>query len=92
MKKVTFYYNDNTNYYNLILEYNKISSSFVDCLPATATAFNFMIYEVPLIKHSWKNTIIDLYDTFENMAVVYGSLLKLTTDFDISLKFIFITS
>ena len=34
-----------------------------------------------------KNTAA-LYPTFKNMTIVYGSLLKLTTGFDIALKFI----
>ena len=87
------YYNNPNNPYNLLLEYNKFTSSpvhiepYVD--PYAGTVNHYSIGEVPFIEYEYGiGHIKDMYDTFENMATVYGSLLKLTTDFDVSLKFI----
>ena len=87
------YYNTPNNPYNLLLEYNKFTSSpvhiepYVD--PYAGTVNYYSIGEVPFIEYEYGiKHIKDMYDTFENMATVYGSLLKLTTDFDVSLKFI----
>lgn len=83
------YANDTDNLYDLVLEYNKFTSSSVTVLPHNpGEVVNFSIAEVPLIEYTYglKN-IIHMYNTFSNMATVYGSLLKLTTDFEISLKF-----
>lgn len=83
------YYNTPSNYYNLLLEYNKFSSSPVKVLPRSETTVYYSIGEVPFIKYDYGiDHIIDMYDTFENMKETYGSLLKLTTDFEVSLKFI----
>lgn len=83
------YYNNPYHLYNLLLEYNKFSSSPVKVLPRTETTVSYSIGEVPFLEYHYgiENTI-NMYDTFENMATVYGSLLKLTTDFEVSLKFI----
>ena len=87
------YYNTPNNPYNLLLEYNKFTSSpvhiepYVD--PYAGTVNYYSIGEVPFIEYEYGiEHIKDMYDTFENMATVYGSLLKLTTDFEVSLKFI----
>lgn len=83
------YYNSPTNLYDLLLEYNKFSMCPVTCVPTSETRFDFSVGEVPFIEYNYGiEHIIDMYDTFENMRAVYGSLLKLTTDFDVSLKFI----
>lgn len=83
------YYNTPSNYYNLILEYNKFTSSPVKILPRSETTVYYSIGEVPFIKYDYGiEHIIEMYDTFENMKQTYGSLLKLTTDFEVSLKFI----
>lgn len=83
------YYNTPSNPYNLILEYNKFTSSPVQVLPRSETTVYYSIGEVPFIEYTYgiKN-IIDMYDVFETMKLTYGSLLKLTTDFEVSLKFI----
>ncbi|WP_300943814.1 hypothetical protein [uncultured Duncaniella sp.] len=82
------YYNNPMHPYDLLLEYNKFTSCPVTCVPVTETKFDFSIGEVPFIEYNYGIAhVIDMYDTFENMRGVYGSLLKLTTDFDISLKF-----
>lgn len=82
------YYNASYNPYNLILEFNKFTSSHVLVEPYTETTLQFSIAEVPFIKYDYGiENIVNLYPSFENMLTVYGSLLKLTTDFDISLKF-----
>lgn len=82
------YYNTPSNLYNLILEYDKFTSSPIKLSPLTETTVEYSIAEVPFLEYNYgiKN-VIDLYDTFENMAQVYGSLMMLTTDFDVSLKF-----
>lgn len=83
------YYNNPYHLYNLLLEYNKFSSSPVKVLPRTETTVSYSIGEVPFLEYHYGiENIINMYDTFENMATVYGSLLKLTTDFEVSLKFI----
>ena len=57
--------------------------------PYAGTVNYYSIGEVPFIEYEYGiEHIKDMYDTFENMATVYGSLLKLTTDFEVSLKFI----
>lgn len=83
------YYNTPSNYYNLILEYNKFSSSPVRVEPRSETTVYYSVGEVPFIKYDYGiEHIINMYPTFENMKQTYGSLLKLTTDFEVSLKFI----
>ena len=83
------YYNNPSNLYDLILEYNKFTSSPVKVEQYKEGAYMFNIGEVPFIKYDYGiSNIINMYDTFENMALTYGSLLKLTTDFEVSLKFI----
>ena len=83
------YYNASYNPYNLILEFNKFTSSHVKVEPYTETTLQFSVAEVPFIKYDYGiENIVNLYDSFEHMLTVYGSLLKLTTDFDIALKFI----
>ena len=69
------------------MEYNKFSSSSVTAKKESGVV-NFYISEIPLIEYEYgiKN-ISNMYDTFENFREVYGALLKLTTDFDVSLKF-----
>lgn len=81
------FYNRPQYPYDLLLEYNKFSSSGVVAKKESGVV-NFYIAEVPLIEYEYgiKN-ISSMYSTFENFRYVYGSLLKLTTDFDISLKF-----
>lgn len=83
------YYNATYNPYNLLLEFNKFTSSPVTVKPYTETTVQYSIAEVPMIEYEYgiKN-IVNLYGEFENLLQTYGSLLKLTTDFDISLKFI----
>lgn len=83
------YYNNPNNLYNLVLEYSKFTSSPVLVEPYTETTLQFSVGAVPFLEYEYGiENIINMYDTFEHMATVYGSLLKLTTDFDISLKFI----
>ena len=83
------YYNKPNALYNLILEYSKFTSSPVKVSPYSETTVQYSVGEVPFLEYEYgiKN-IINMYDTFENMAQVYGSILKLTTDFEVSLKFI----
>lgn len=82
------YYNTPQHPYNLLLEFNKFSNSPVKTLYRTKTTVNYSIGEVPFIKYDYGiQHIVSMYDTFKNMSETYGSLLKLTTDFEVSLKF-----
>ena len=82
------FYNKPQYPYDLLMEYNKFSSSSVRGWKEGGIV-DFTIAEVPLIEYNYgiKN-ISEMYNTFETFREVYGSLLKLTTDFEISLKFI----
>lgn len=83
------YYNKSYNPYNLIMEFSKFTSSFTDVQPYSDTTLQYTIHEVPVMEYEYGiANIATMYDTFKNMVEVYTSLLKLTTDFDISLKFI----
>lgn len=83
------YCNNANNPYNLIMEYSKFTSSPVTITPYTETTVQYSVGEVPVIEYNYGLThIIDMYDTFEKMLNTYGNLLKLTTDFEVSLKFI----
>jgi len=83
------YYNNPNNLYSLILEFGKFSRSPTKVLKVTDTTYDYSIGAVPFFEFNFgiENTA-SLYDTFKNMTVVYGSMLKLTTGFDIALKFI----
>ena len=82
------YYNTPINPYNLLLEFNKFTISPVKIKPYTETTYQYSIGEVPLIKYDYGiEHIVDMCDIFSHMFTLYTSLLKLTTSFDISLKF-----
>ncbi len=82
------YNNTSETPYNLILEFDKFTSSYTETLQVdNATMFD--IYEVPIIEFDYAvRNMTKMYPIFKNMMDVYGTLLKLTTDFEISLKFI----
>jgi len=83
------YYNTPLNAYNLLMEFNKFTISPVTIEPYSETTYQYSVGEVPLIKYDYGiEHIVDMYDTFAHMFELYGNLLKLTTSFDISLKFI----
>lgn len=85
----TAYFNNANNPYNLIYEFNKFTSSWNYIQPLTQTTISHTIYEVPFVEYEYGiEHMVELYPTFESMMDTYGNLLKLTTDFDISLKFI----
>lgn len=85
------YYNTTDNPCDLILEYNKFSRSpvKVELENADGDTYLYTLREVPFFEFIFgaENTH-RLYQTFKDMYTTYGNLLKLTTDFDISLKFI----
>lgn len=88
-KVSTHYYNSSANPYNLILDYTKFTSSWNEIKPLTQTTVSHTIYEVPFIQYDYGiANMIALYPEFESMLDLYSNLLTLTTDFDISLKFI----
>lgn len=83
------YYNNPNNLYSLILEFSKFSRSPTIVTKVSDTTVDYSVGAVPFFEYKFgvENTAA-MYDTFKNMTVVYGSLLKLTTGFDIALKFI----
>lgn len=85
------YFNTTDNLCDLILEYNKFSRSpaIVELESEDSTRYLYTLREVPFFEFNFgiKYTA-GLYETFKHMYEVYSSLLKLTTDFEISLKFI----
>lgn len=83
------YYNNPNNLYNLVLEFGKFSRSPTIVTRATETTYHYSIGAVPFFEYNFGlEHTASLYSTFKNMTTVYGSLLKLTTGFDIALKFI----
>lgn len=83
------YYNNPNNLYNLILEFGKFSRSPTIVSRATETKYHYSIGAVPFFEYKFGiEYTASLYDKFKQMTIVYGSLLKLTTGFDIALKFI----
>lgn len=83
------YYNNPNNLYNLILEFSKFSRSPTIVTEASETTYNYSIGAVPFFEFEFgRDHTAELFETFKNMTIVYGSLLKLTTDFEVALKFI----
>ena len=83
------YYNNPNNLYNLVLEFSKFSRSPVQVERVSETNYDFSIGSVPFFEFEFgRDYTASLFKTFKNMTIVYGSLLKLTTDFEIALKFI----
>lgn len=86
------YYNTASNPYNLILELNKVSKSPVSVRKKENTDTSPYLYtlnEVPFLEYTYgRANIIKLYSEIARLTNVYTSMLTLTTDFEISLKFI----
>lgn len=83
------YYNNPQNLYNLILEFSKFSRSPCILTRTSQTTYDFSIGAVPFFEYKFGTEwTAKLFQTFKRMTVVYGSLLKLTTDFEVALKFI----
>lgn len=83
------YYNNKSNVYNLILDYSKFTSSWNEIKQRTQTTVSHTLHEVPFIEYDYGiEHMVELYPQFEHMYDLYGNLIKLTTDFDVSLKFI----
>ena len=88
-KLSTWYYNSSQHPYNLILDYTKFTSSWNELNPLTATTVSHTVHEVPFIQYDYGiENMLNLYPQFEVMLEQYTNLLTLTTDFDVSLKFI----
>lgn len=82
------YYNTPLNPYDLLLEFNKFTISPVKIKPYTDTTYQYSVGEVPLLRYDYGiEHTVDMYQTFSDMFTLYTNLLKLTTSFDISLKF-----
>lgn len=83
------YYNVIDNPYNLMIDFNKVASSPTICDSPTPTTIDYAINEVPFMRYDWGTSLtINLANEFKRLATVYMALVKLTTDFDVSLKFI----
>ena len=88
-KLSTWYYNSSRNPYNLILDYTKFTASWNEIRPLTPTTVSHTIHEVPFIQYDYGiENMVKLYPEFDTMLNMYTNLLTLTTDFDVSLKFI----
>jgi len=67
----------------------ELKDAIIEVRKKTTTSYLFSVGEFPLIEYQFGiANIINMYDTFEHLAEVYGTLITLTTDFDVSLKFI----
>lgn len=83
------YYNNPANLCNLILEFSKFSRSPCILTRVSQTVYDFSIGAVPFFEYEFGTKwTAKLFPTFKNMTIVYGALLKLTTDFEVALKFI----
>lgn len=83
------YYNNPANLYNLILEFSKFSRSPCQLTRRSETVYDFSIGAVPFFEYEFGTKwTAKLFPTFKRMTIVYGTLLKLTTDFEVALKFI----
>lgn len=76
---------------DLILEFNKFSRSpcKVELEEADGDTYKYTLTEVPFMEFNfgveWTHK---LFETFKHNYFLYGNLLKLTSDFEVSLKFI----
>lgn len=83
------YYNKENNICNLIIPLNKFSNSPTKMTKLTDTSFHYSIGEVPFIEYEFgKEHTADLFSEIEKFSDIYTTMLKLTTDFEVSLKFI----
>lgn len=83
------YYNNTYNKYNMILEFSKFSRSPCLLTKVSGKDYDYSIGAVPFFEYDFGTAwTAKLYPTFKNMTEVYGNLLKLTTDFEVALKFI----
>lgn len=83
------YQNNTNNLYNLILEFNKFSRSPTTVTQESSGQYLYSIREVPFFEFSFgEQYTASLYSTFKNLITTYSAMLKLTTDFEVSLKFI----
>ena len=79
------------NLVNLLIEMNKYARSnlALEVRDLEQGTFNYIIDEVPFIEYNFsKAHLVELYSLFMNMHAVYSDLVRVTTDFDVSLKFI----
>lgn len=85
------YINGTNNPYNMILEFGKFTRSPVVIEPSEEhpTVNDYFITEVPFFEYEFGlEYTASLYPKFKDLLNTYGNLLKLTTDFEVSLKFI----
>ena len=83
------YSNTDAHTYDLIIDMEKFSRS-----PCTITRnpdgkYLYTIKEVPYVEYTYSiSNIFEVYREIARMAPVYSEMIKQTTDFDVSLKFI----
>ena len=86
------YYNNPNNLCDLVIEYNRYSRSPVSVREETGeslTYYQYKIEAVPFFEFNFGlKYITSLYEKFRDTATVMRSLLKLTTDFEVCIKFI----
>ena len=84
------YYNTTDHLYDLIIELNKFCRSPVTITNnADGNGYFYTVREVPFIEFEYaKENILAIYEEIKKLFVIYTSLIKQTTDFDVSVKFI----
>lgn len=85
------YYNTTDHPLNLILEFNKFSRSpvIIEKESDESDVLLYTLREVPFFEFLFGvEHTHNLFETFQRMHTVYGNLLKQTTDFEVTLKFI----
>lgn len=85
------YTNQKNSAYNLLIEMNKYSRSSLalEVRDLEAGTFNYILDEVPFIEYEYaRKYLVELYPVFMQTHDTYADLIKTTTDFDVSLKFI----
>lgn len=81
----------NTSLINLLIEMNKYARSglSLEVRDLEEGTFRYILDEVPFIEYEFsKEHLVELYMNMMSMHSCYTSLVKTTTDFDVSLKFI----
>ena len=85
------YFTDDNHLLDLILEFNKFSRSpvIIEKASPDSEQLIYTLRETPFFEFTFGvETTHTLFEAFKKMYTVYGNLLKQTTDFEVSLKFI----
>lgn len=83
------YKNTESHPYDLIIELNRFSRSPIIINSQSGDGYAYSIREAPFVEYDYaKSHVLDIYHEIEKMSVIYTTMVKKTTDFDISVKFI----